>query len=479
VKGRERLFRAAEWHEDKPLASKDIFEALHENDRVSLPVVGGTPQQGPVPPLAAPPEGAAHTLSATYDRPYNMHASLAPSAAAALFDGARLTVWSHSQGIYPLRGVLAEALEMNPDDIHVIHVPGAGCYGHNGADDVAFDAALVARAIAGKPVLLKWTREDEHAWEPYGSCMSMGLSGSLDAEGNVLAWSHETFSDTHIARPGFGPSGASLLLASRYRAEPLEPPLPQPAIGPHVGIHRNQEVLYTFPATRYVKHLVRDLPLRVSALRTLGAYGNVFAIESFIDELAEAAGLDAVEFRLRNLADERAKAVIRAAADALGPLDAAVGEGRGRGVAFARYKNTKTYAAVGIELEVNDKAEVKLLRGVIAGDAGQVVDPNGLIAQLEGGLIQAASWTLFETVTFDAGGITSRDWESYPILTFDNVPRIETILVNRPDEPFLGAGEAAAGPTAGAIANALYRATGLRLRRLPFTPDTIRRAALT
>jgi nicotinate dehydrogenase subunit B len=221
---------------------------------------------------------------------------------------------------------------------------------------------------------------------------------------------------------------------------------------------------------------VRGLPLRTSALRSLGAFANVFAIESFMDELAEAAGEDAVAFRRRHLADERAQAVLEAAGARL--ASPPQGSGRGRGIGVAQYKNAKAYAAVGVELEVTDAAEVCLHRMVIVADAGQVVDPGGLTAQLEGGALQAASWTLYEAVTFDSGGITSRDWESYPILSFDNVPEIETLLLDRPDAPFLGAGEATSGPTAAAIANAIKDATGLRLRRLPFTPDAIRAVAL-
>jgi CO/xanthine dehydrogenase Mo-binding subunit len=408
-----------------------------------------------------------------------MHGSIGPSAAAALFENGRLTVWTHSQGIYILRAGIADVLGMNEDALRLIHVPGAGCYGHNGADDVALDAAVTARALPGRPVLMKWTREDEHAWEPYGPAMVMDLCASLDASGKVAAWSHETFSDTHVMRPRPGPnrSGASRLLAARHMDPPLAAPVAQPGMAPHGGIHRNLDPCYDFENRRLVKHLVRGMPLRTSALRTLGAYANIFAIESFMDELAEAAGADPVDFRLRHLTDPRARAVLEGAATGIG-WETSVAEGRGRGIAFARYKNAKTYAAVAVELAVTDAAEVRLYRAVVAADAGQVVDPDGLSAQLEGGLIQAASWTLYEQVTFDRDGITSRDWDSYPILRFDNVPEVETVLINRPGEPFLGAGEATAGPTAAAIANAIRSATGLRLRRLPFTPDSLRAAAM-
>ena len=478
VRAAERLSAASDWRLGEGLEPMDVFERLPTNERVSLPVVDGVPRREAVADLGAPPSDAAHTLSARFERPYQMHGSIGPSAALALFEDGRLTVWTHSQGIYILRASMAEALGMEIEALRLIHAPGAGCYGHNGADDVALDAALAARAVPGTPVMLKWTREDEHAWEPYGSCMTMDLRASLDADGRVSAWSHESYSDTYNMRPRPGPDkiGPARLLATRHLAEPLDAPVPQPAMGRHVGIHRNLDPIYTFAGRRLVKHLVRGLPLRTSALRALGAYANVFAIESFIDELAAAAGRNPVEFRLDHLDDHRAVDVLKAAAKCIG--DWAEVPGRGRGIAFAQYKNNATYAAVGLEVEVTDAAEVRLHRAVIAADAGQVVDPEGLTAQLEGGLIQAASWTLHEEVRYDRSGITSRDWDSYPILRFDNVPRIDTILLDRPDAPFLGAGEATAGPTAAAIANAIRDATGLTLRRLPFTPDAIRTAAM-
>ena len=478
VKAAERLATAARWTNVDEIEPQDVFERLTANERVSLPVVEGVPQREPVPELGDPPPEATATLEARYEKPYQMHGSIGPSAAMAQFEDGNLTVWTHSQGIYPLRESMAEALGMEIEALTIRHVPGAGCYGHNGADDVALDAALAARAVPARPVLLKWSREDEHAWEPYGSCMVMQLRASLDADGTLVAWSHESFSDTYNMRPRPGPDklGPARLLAMRHLADPVPAPVPQPAMVRHVGIHRNLDPLYNFADRRLVKNLVRGLPLRTSALRALGAYGNVFAIESFMDELAEAAGQDPVEFRLRHLDDERAADVIRAAAERMS--DWGETPGRGSGIAFAQYKNIQTYAAVGIEVEVTDAAEVRLHRAVIAADSGQVVDPEGLKSQHEGGLIQAASWTLHEAVTFDRSGITSRDWDTYPILRFDNVPEIETILMDRPHARFLGAGEATAGPTAAAIANAIRRATGLTLRRLPFTPDAIRAAAL-
>jgi CO/xanthine dehydrogenase Mo-binding subunit len=476
VRAAERLYRAAEWDLGAGLDAGDIHRRLTANPRLSLPVVDGTPRREPVPAPAAPPPEAVTTLSARFERPYQAHAAIAPSAALAHFEGGRLTLRTHSQGIYPLRASLAELLGMRPEALHLIHVPGPGCYGHNGADDAAVDAALVARALPGRPVLLKWSRGDEHAWSPYGSAMVVEVAASLDAGGRIVDWNLEAHSDAHTVRPRPGPNrvGPSRFVSSRFLGRPLEPQEPPPNMTQHGGVHRNADPYYALPRRRIVKHLVRGLPLRTSAMRTLGAYANCFAIESFMDELAAAAGEDALAFRLKHLDDARARAVLQAAADRFG-WDKA---GRGRGLAFGRYKNSKAYAAVAVALAVGDDGKVRLARAVIAGDAGQVVDADGMAAQLEGGFLQAASWTLKEEVRFDAGGILARDWESYPILGFDEVPEIATVLLDQPDQPYLGVGEGSCIPTAAAIANAIFDATGLRLRRLPFTPEAIRAAAL-
>ncbi len=473
-----RLERAVTWDLGAGLKTGDLYRQLVANDRVSLPVRDGLAHDKPVPALHDTPVAAARTLHAKFEKPYVMHGSMGPSAALAIYEGGKLTVWTHSQGIYMLRNAIAGVMELDEQDIKVIHGLGPGCYGHNAADDAALDAALVAREVPGTPILLKWTREQEHAWEPYGSAMAMDLRASLDEGGHIIDWCHETYSDTHVARPIPGPDliASRNLLSARYLEKPLLPPPVKPNPGYHLGIHRNLDPYYSFPKRRLVKHLVRKLPLRVSALRTLGAFGNVFAIESFMDELAEAAETDPISFRLRHLDDARARAVVEVINTRMefGNCE----EGVGRGVAFARYKNNKAYTAVGVELSVTDAAEVRLTRIVIAADAGQIVDPNGLRAQLEGGALQAASWTLYEQVIFDREGVTSRDWDSYPILRFDNIPEFEIVLMERPAEPFLGAGEAASGPVGAAIANAIHDCTDIRLRRMPFTPDVIRAAAI-
>ena len=476
----ERLRRAARWAGGAKLpAQSRLYEGMRAAEAKSFPVVDGTALDEPLPPHETP-AGAATTVRATYTRPFVMHASIGPSAAVAHEVDGALTIWTHTQGVAILRLAIAQALKLPPEKLRLVHVEGPGCYGHNGADDAAFDAALVARALPGTPVHLQWSREDEHAWEPYGSAMIVDMEASLDGFGLVVDWSHETRSHTHMNRAVPYSERTSGLVAAWHRETPMAPPVPRPALVSHAGIHRNSDPLYRFARRRVVKHFLPGAPLRTSSLRALGAYANVFALESFMDEVALAAGVDPVEFRLRHLDDPRARDVIRAAADRLGwrPAARPARSGRGRGLAFARYKNVKSWCAVAIELSVDDEtAAIRLERAVIAGDAGQIVDPDGLTNQLEGGFVQAASWALHEEVRFDRERVTSVDWESYPILRFDEVPEIETVLLDRPGQPWLGAGEASQGPTGAAIANAVFDATGLRVRDLPLTPERLRAAA--
>jgi CO/xanthine dehydrogenase Mo-binding subunit len=377
--------------------------------------------------------------------------------------------------VFPLRRDLAKALKLEFDAVRCVHAEGSGCYGHNGADDVALDAALLARAVAGRPVRVQWMRDDEFAWEPYGSAMLARAKAALDPKGRIVDWVYEVWSNTHTTRPA-APGEDNNLLASWYLAEPSKagPPtnIPQPA----GGGDRNAVPLYDFPSQRVVNHLITGMPLRVSALRTLGAYVNVFAVESFIDELAAAAGQDPVAFRLAHLGDPRARAVIELAAKKAGWGADEKGDGTsGRGIGFARYKNLATYVAVVAQVEIDRKTgQIRVPRAFAAVDAGQIVNPDGLANQIEGGIIQSTSWTLHEAVRFDRTGITSRDWSGYPILTMPEAPEVEVALIDRPDEKPLGAGEAAQGPMAAAIANALAHATRRRLRDLPFGPERVR-----
>lgn len=477
IQAMEALHASAIWEGDPGLPpQKELYDHLLRGPSFSFLVVDGTSTDDPIPPISEPDE-AAHTLSATYYRPYQMHASLGPSAAVAQYVDGKLTVWVHSQGVYPIRSAIAPVLGMEEGDIRVIQTEGSGCYGHNGADDAALDAALLAREMEGTPISVKWMRRDELTWEPYGPAMVVKMQASLGVKNEVIDWNHDVYSYPHLGRPREG-GRQSDLIASWHLAEPFEKSQRMPIHAPHIGSHRNADPLYVFPQVRIVKHFVPDSPLRVSALRGLGAYGNVFAIESFMDELAHASGTDPVEFRLRHLKDERAKAVILAAVEKAGwQTREAQGEDRGHGMAFAQYKNRQCYAAVVVDVQVDrNSGIIQLERAVIAADAGQIINPDGLSNQLEGGFVQSASWTLKEQVNFDEHGILGQDWDSYPILGFPEVPAIQVVLINRPEMPTLGSGEATQGPTPAAIANAVFDAVGVRLREIPFTPERVKEA---
>jgi CO/xanthine dehydrogenase Mo-binding subunit len=409
---------------------------------------------------------------ASYSRPYLAHASIGPSCAVARWgEGDRLEVWSHCQGPYPLRAEIAKILGIDIEGIVVRHMEGAGCYGHNGADDAAFDAVLLARAVPGRPVRLQWSREDEFGWEPFGPAMVVEVEGSIDAAGRIVDWRQDHYTNKHICRPGRHPNPG--LLAAWHLDQGHEPPptIDMPlAMGG--GSQRNAVPDYSFPNERIVNHTLRSMPVRISTLRALGAYINVFAIESFLDELAMQAGIDPVEFRLRHHDDPRARAVIEAAADAANWQANAVSDGRrGMGIGYARYKGFGNYVAVIAEVEVDQM--VRVPRVWTALDCGRIVSPDGLRNQAEGGVVQATSWTLKEAVRFDRTRITSRTWDDYPILTFAEAPHVETLLIDQPDEPSVGVGEGMAGPTAAAIGNAVARALGVRVRDLPLTPERI------
>ena len=474
VKAISILKKNIKWSKMSKNNKEDISELLDKNNVKSYQVLDGTAVNKE--PESEFLNNDEDWIESTYIRPYHMHASIGPSAAAALLDKNRYFVWSHSQGIFLLRKALASVLEIDEKFVIVNHVPGAGCYGHNGADDAALDAALLARKLPGRHILLKWEREDEHKWEPYGSAMLIKMKGCLDDEGKVKLWYHQTYSDVHSSRPKHK-ENFSNLLASWHLENPLKP-LPKNAwLVFHGGIHRNADPIYDFAKKSIIKTPVHDLPLRVSALRTLGAYANVFAIESFMDELASINEIDPLDFRLKHLRDDRAIHLLKTLGKETDWYNQQMKDGCGRGMGFARYKNTKCYAAVIVELEVDDYGNINLQKAFIFADAGQIIDRNGLKSQLEGGFIQSASWTLKEEVKFEGEEVLSSDWESYPIIKFSEVPDIETILIDRPNEPPLGAGEATQGPTAAAIANAVFNATGIRLKRIPFTSENLRTEA--
>jgi nicotinate dehydrogenase subunit B len=334
---------------------------------------------------------------------------------------------------------------------------------------------LIARAVPGRPIRVQWMREQEHTNEPYGPAMVAEASGAIDAEGKIVDWDYGVWSNTHNRRPTAG----GLLPQNGALPNPLPVPPPAPIPMPEGGGERNSNPIYAFPNARVVSHFVPEMPLRVSAMRALGAYLNIFAIESFVDELAEAAGADPVEFRLRHLTDERGRAVVQLAAERAGWVKQAPRvPGQGRGFAFARYKNLGAYCAVALTLSVeHETGQIRLGRVVAAVDSGQPINPDGIRNQIEGAMVQSASWTLYEEVSFDRQHITSTDWSGYPVLRFPAAPeRVEIHIVPRPGQPFLGTGEAGQGPMAAAIANAVRDATGARLRDLPLSAERVKAA---
>jgi CO/xanthine dehydrogenase Mo-binding subunit len=469
IEAREALRRSAKWK-----MASDLPESRTIHDWLKAQPSDDKVVSEKRKPDAAP---IIRKLESIYTKRYVAHGSMGPSCAVAEMKDGRLRIWSHTQGVYTLRNDIAGVLQMAPETVIVSHVEGAGCYGHNGADDVALDAALLARAIPGRPVKMQWMRDDEFAWEPYGSAMVMHMRAGLAADGSIVDWQHELWSNGHSTRPGR--PGGSNLLASWYLADPLEPGPVWSGSQPAGSEDRNAVPLYDFPNQRIIRHLIKEMPLRTSALRTLGAYGNVFALESFMDEAAEAAGADPVAFRLRHLSDPRGRAVIEAAAEKAVWKPGYKGDGtHGRGFGFAKYKNLSSYVACVADVEVERKTgRVKVTRVVAAVDAGQVINPKGLEMQIEGGIIQSTSWTLKEAVLFDRNRVTSLSWDTYPILNFTEVPNVEVYLINRPEEKPLGSGEAASGPAAAAIVNGVSSALGRRIRDLPLVHERIKAAS--
>jgi len=417
----------------------------------------------------ATPARTARTLRRQYTRPYIAHASIAPSCALAQWTGERVHVWTHSQGVYLLRADLALVLKTPPENITVEHLEGAGCYGHNPADDVALDAVLLAKGASGRPVRVQWSRADEMTHAPFGAAMAIEIEADLDAKNEIVGWRHSIWSNGHAARPG---RAAKPALLAGFE---LEDPFPRvisanPPQANGGGGDRNSIPLYDFPAWTIESHRLLTMPIRTSALRTLGGQGNAFAIESMIDEIAHLRGEDPVAFRLRHLSDERAKEVIRAAARRANWKPAAKA-GSGYGVGFSRYKNTGAYCAAVAEIEGDEEIRVKKL--TLAVDVGEAINPDGVINQVEGGAIQATSWVLKERVRFEGARITSNSWTDYPILRFSETPQVEVEVIQRSDIDPVGAGEAAHGPVTAAIANAVFDCLSVRVRNLPITRDSL------
>ncbi len=416
---------------------------------------------------------AARTLHAAYFQPFHAHASIGPSCAVARFEDDHVTIWASTPGPYPLSGAIAQLLGLPAENERLIHVEGAGSYGQNGSDDAAADAAVLAREV-GRPVRVQWTRQDEFVWEPKSPAMVMEVDAGLDGRGNVVAWDYHVWSPSHVARARFG----GQLVAAQLMAGK-----PAPQSRWSFGAERNAPTNYSFPVQRVTVHYLANSLLRASSFRSLGGAENTFANESFMDELAAAAGVDSVEYRLRCLKGARERAVLTAAAEKAGwkdrpsPAKKAADPAEGRGVAFARYENEEAIVACIAEVQVGRSSGlVRVKRIVVAHDCGLVINPDGVKNQIEGNVIQSLSRALKEEVRFDELHITSLDWETYPILTFSEVPEVEIVLINRPEQPALGAGEPSTVTTAAAVANAIFDATGARLRQIPFTPERVRTA---
>ncbi|HEY2792723.1 MAG TPA: molybdopterin cofactor-binding domain-containing protein [Micromonosporaceae bacterium] len=461
IRAAERLRADGKWHEEPTLPDEDDLPGF----------LTSAPAETTIAASFGPADPPPRQHSATFHRPYVAHASMGPSSATAVAhpDG-RLEIWTHSQGVYWIRQSVAHLLDLPEERIEVHHAEGPGCYGHNGADDVALDAVLLALAAPGRPVKVVWSRPDEFTWEPFGPAAVVRLSADLDEPGNVARWQHEIWGNGHVTRPSAAQPWAMLGASHRDGGRAIDPAAEPPLAGGG-GATRNAVPGYAFPSYRVINHRLTVMPLRTSALRALGAFTNVFAIESFLDELAESAGRDSVEYRLDQLTDPRGRAVIEAAVRRSGWYAHEPQDSVGLGLGYARYKNSSAYCAVVAEVEAIDTVRVRRL--TIAVDAGLIVNPDGTVNQIEGGAVQATSWALKERVRFDRCQVTSTTWETYPILRFSEVPAVDVELLPDGGHPSVGVGEAAQAPTVAAIANGLYAALGVRVRTLPFTDDRV------
>jgi nicotinate dehydrogenase subunit B len=419
--------------------------------------------------LPEPPEGG-QSLRLSFQRGFVAPASIGTSTAIARWrpDRQGLEIWTHSQGVFPMRRQLSQAFGLAETEIIVRHRPHAGCYGHNGADDAAFEAALIARTRPGQPVRLVWTREEELAASPLGSAMQVDIAATVDSRGCIVAWRNRTHSGTHAGRPGWG-TGVKFASAQRLAEPHAAGDLTDiPAALGH-GALRNAWPMYAAEIAT-CSTAITPMPMRTSSLRALGAHLQVMAIESTMDELAARLELDPLSLRLKHLPDPRARAVVERAA-ALSAWSERYAQGDAIGFGFARYKNKAAYMAIVVLLDLAHDVKVEQVWAAV--DAGEVVHPDGVRNQVEGGILQALSWTLKEEVLFDVDGCQSTDWERYPLLRFDEVPPIHLDLLSPDTDVPLGVGEVAAGPTAAAVANALARGLGVRLTRMPFTRDRI------
>lgn len=414
----------------------------------------------------------AKTLKAAYFWPMQSHASIGPSCAVADVRADTATVWTASQGTHGNRDTFARFLGLPKEKVRLIYLEGSGCYGMNGHEDAAADAAILSRA-AGRPVRVQWSREDEHGWDPKGPPQYLEIVGAVDASGDILDWRAEMW----IPQTTRGMPNIPLLApeaAGLDNVHGLNPGL----------ISQNGDPPYVASSIQVVAHWLKDTPLRPAPLRSPGKPANCFAVESFVDELAAAAGIDPVEMRLRGLKDPRGVELIKRTAAMMNwqsrpspKVEPNAAVARGRGIAYVHYKHTETYVAMGMEVAVERASGmIRVERVVCAHDCGQIINPDGVRAQVEGSILQTLSRVLMEEVKFDRSRVLSVDWASYPILKFSQAPKLDIALIDRPTEPPLGAGEAACTPVGAALANAVFDATGVRLRTIPFTPERVKAA---
>ncbi|MFM2240423.1 MAG: hypothetical protein RJA69_1797 [Pseudomonadota bacterium] len=416
--------------------------------------------------------GPVKRVKASYHFAVQTHASIGPSCAVADYQNGKLVVWSASQATHSMQHELSIITKLPQQDIRLVYLDGAGCYGRNGHEDATADAALIAMEI-GKPVRVQWTRQDETALAPKSPPRSMDFEAALDDKGNLVGWKGDFYiALNHIA--AFKPLDFPLLSAT-------ETGIPRP--GNWVGfLFQNAGAPYTVPNILVTTKHIAQTFLRSSHLRSPGRIENSFANEAFMDEVAFAAQADPAEFRLRHLKDPRATAVIEAALKTANwqprVSHSAAGAGRvvkGRGISYVRYNNTITYVATVAEVEVDrSTGQIRVTRLCIAHDCGQMINPDGVLNQVEGGAIQTVSRTLMEDVQWTGSKIESVDWATYPILRFPDVPRVDTVLIDRPGQPTWGAGEQTPTTIPAAIANAVFDATGVRLREIPFTPERVK-----
>ncbi|MGV8921447.1 MAG: molybdopterin cofactor-binding domain-containing protein [Pseudomonas sp.] len=456
IKAMRAGYVAATWTEGNAIPDADTIHELLPtlpNNHYAVANKGALGQPTP------------QTYKAQVKKQYLMHGAIGPSCAVAWLKDGLLTIWTHTQGVYPLRSGIAELVGLPLEKIRCIHTEGSGCYGHNGADDVAADAALIALQVPGIPVRVQWMREQEHLWEPYSSAMLTELQTSLDDHGRLRDWKYELWSTPHNERI----VNAGRLLPAWLLAKPFTPAPSVPIAQPEGDGDRNAIPYYDIPNVQVEMNFILKMPFRTSAMRSLGAHVNVFSIESAMDEMAAKARIDPVQFRLQHLSDPRARAVIERVVKEFNWPAKASGSGSGIGFAYARYKNLMGHCAIAVQLHVQrNTGEIVIDRVVTAVDCGQVVSPDGLRNQVQGGIVQSASWTLYEQVNYDHSGVHSYDWSGYPIIRFPAVPaQIDVHILDQPGEAFLGAAEIVQGPMAAALGNALANATGKRFDRLP------------